>query len=217
LYAPLQKALGSYGQVTIIRYKDERTFEDYVESVRALLPENNAVLVAESFSGPVALALANRYPARISCLVLSATFAVTPFRELTRIAAYVPTQFFRPNPLQAQIVKTYCLPPDPEAELYALVMQVTRSLNPSVFKSRLAVLSRVDVRELLPKITMPVLYLKALEDKVVPEELSNMLVAGLPNVEVHEIRTTHMLFQTCPDESAQMIRQFSSRCSATGQ
>ncbi|TNG03255.1 MAG: alpha/beta hydrolase [Gammaproteobacteria bacterium] len=211
-FVPLKKALGPNTETNVVRYKDERTFEDYVESVASLLPDENAVLIAESFSGPIALALMERYPSRIKCAVLSATFAISPFRKLTKVAEYVPTVFFTPNPLQARIVKTFCLPKEPESELLNLVMQVIYSITPITRKERLAVLSKVDMRPILSKITQPVLCLKASQDRVVAATLADMLVSGLPNVEVCEINGPHMLLQTCPDECAHEIIRFLSQC-----
>ena len=65
LFGPLQAALGNDVVANAIRYEAEHSFEDYVDSVARILPRENAVLVAESFSGPVALSLLERYPDRI--------------------------------------------------------------------------------------------------------------------------------------------------------
>ncbi|TNG01575.1 MAG: hypothetical protein EP297_02155 [Gammaproteobacteria bacterium] len=212
LFAPLQDSLGSYATTTVVRYKKEKSFDDYVESVASFLPEENAVLIAESFSGPVALALLERYPSRIKCAVLSATFAISPFRGLTKIAKYVPTIFFTPNPMRLQMIKAFSLSKQPDKQLLNLVKRVIHSNTPDIVKQRLVVLSTIDMRSTLPKITRPVLYLKAAQDKIVGNELSNMLVRGLPDVEVCEIDGPHMLLQTCPDECTHEIKRFLSTC-----
>src|SRR5687767_13530285 len=84
LFGPLQAALGTDVVSRTVRYDAERSLEDYIDTVTRILPQENAVLVAESFSGPVALSLLARHPTRIKCAVLCATFAVSPFRSLTR-------------------------------------------------------------------------------------------------------------------------------------
>lgn len=75
---PLQAALGE-DVASAVRYDAERSLNDYIDSVARILPRENTVLVAESFSGAIALSLLARYPARIRCAVLCATFSVSPF------------------------------------------------------------------------------------------------------------------------------------------
>ena len=85
----------------------ELTFDEYVESAGKALPEQ-CVLIAESFSGPIALAVAARHPGKIRCLVLCATFAVSPFRTLLRGSRFVPKRMFRPSLLLPTMVDHFC-------------------------------------------------------------------------------------------------------------
>jgi pimeloyl-ACP methyl ester carboxylesterase len=109
LFGPLQAALGEDVASAAVRYDAERSINEYIDSVARILPRENAVLVAESFSGPIALSLLARYPARIRCAVLCATFSVSPFRSLTRAAGYVPTFFFTPTRMQKPLLRGFCL------------------------------------------------------------------------------------------------------------
>lgn len=128
LFAPLQAALGSDVPSTAVRYDSERSLEDYMDSVARILPHENAVLVAESFSGPVALSLLARYPARIKYAVLCATFAVSPFRSLTRVARYGPTFLFTPTRMQGPLLRTFCLNGERDDALVDRAASVVRSM-----------------------------------------------------------------------------------------
>jgi len=66
--------LGDDVTTPVVRYVAELTLDEYVESAGKALPDR-CVLVAESFSGPVAITLAARHPGKVRCLVLTATFA----------------------------------------------------------------------------------------------------------------------------------------------
>jgi pimeloyl-ACP methyl ester carboxylesterase len=206
LFEPLLAVWGI--DATIIRYQSEHSFEDYVESVAALVPEENAVLVAESFSGPVALALMSRYPERILCSVLCATFAVSPFRLLTRMSRFVTSVFFGPGPTQPMMLRTFCFDKEADSALVSKAVSVIRSVPASVIKSRLKVLSDVDMRLVLSRIKVPVLYLLAVDDKIVAPSLSQQLVQGLPNVRLHKVKGPHMLLQSRPEDCAEIIRSF---------
>src|SRR6266566_8520998 len=196
LFAPLQAALGSDIPTVAVRYQDELVFGDYVESVAALLPAENVVLIAESFSGPIALALMARYPLRIKRAVLCATFAVTPFRFLIGLAQFVPALFFSPNPTQRAMLRTFCFDKKSDPAVMAKALSVIRSVPAGTIKSRLNVLSGVDIRPLLSQVTAPVLYLQALQDRIVGSYLSEQLVTGLPNVTLRGVNGPHLLLQS---------------------
>ena len=206
LFAPLQSVLGI--DSVVVRYRDEQVFDNYVKSVAVLLPDENAVLIAESFSGPIALALMAQYPERIKCAVLCATFAMSPYRFLTRLSQFVPSLFFRLSPTQPAMLRTFCFDKESDPALISKAVSVIRSVPADTIKSRLKVLADIDLRPLLSRITIPVLYLKAMQDKIVSEDLSRELVRGLSNITVQEINGPHLLLQSRPEECAEHIKSF---------
>ena len=206
LFNPLQEVLGI--DATVVRYRDEYVFDDYVESVASLLPAENAILIAESFSGPVALALMAKYPARIKCAVLCVTFAISPFRLFANLSRFVPPIFFGPNPAQKAMVEMFCLGEDGDPELVSKALAVIRSVPAETIKSRLEVLADVDMRPLLGGITTPTLYIQALQDEIVSPELSQEVVQELPNCDLCKISGPHLLLQSKPKECAKAIRSF---------
>lgn len=206
LFAPLLPALGEDVTTTVVRYGAELTFDEYVESASKALPEE-CVLIAESFSGPVAIAVAARHPDRIRCLVLCATFAVSPFRALLRGARLVPSRLFRPNLLLPSLVDYFCFSgmavavrPSPVA--------VVSSVPPAIMRARLACLANMDVRPLLPRVATRTLYLRATADRIVSSRLSRELTSQLPSVTVREIGGPHLLLQTRSSECAAAIGEF---------
>jgi pimeloyl-ACP methyl ester carboxylesterase len=75
-------------------------------------------------------------------------------------------------------------------------------------RSRLACLATTDVRPALARITTPVLYLRASNDRVVSTRLGLEMTSLLPNVKVVEIDGPHLLLQARPRECAAEIMQF---------
>lgn len=206
LFAPLLHALDDGFPTSVVRYGAELTFDEYVESAGKALPDQ-CVVIAESFSGPVAIALAARHPTKIRGLVLCATFAVSPFRTLLRAAKFAPKRLFRPNLLLPSMVNHFCfngasiaVRPSPVA--------VVSTVPPAIIRARLACLATTDVRPLLPRIETPVLYLRASNDRVVSSRLSHELTSLLPNVKVGEIDGPHLLLQARPRECAAAITEF---------
>jgi pimeloyl-ACP methyl ester carboxylesterase len=210
LFAPLQSALGENADTAVVRYKNEVTLEDYIETVASLLMEmdGETVLVAESFSGPIALSILARYPERVKAAVLCATFAVSPFRLGASLVSLLPNSVHSLDPIKALFLKIMCLDKEPDLGLLHDALSAIRSVPASTIKSRMKVLASVDVRSLLSQVTTPVLYLQAMQDRLVGTQLSRQLISGLENVSVRQIGGPHMLLQSRPHECAEAILEF---------
>jgi pimeloyl-[acyl-carrier protein] methyl ester esterase len=213
LYAPLLDVLGGAVTASVVRYEPERSFDDYVHAAAKALSPQNAVLVAESFSGPIALALCARYPANIKGLVLCATFAQSPFRSLLRLSPYAPNALLRPSPIQPLILRYVCLNGERDNRLLEQALSVLRSVPASTMHARLTTLSTIDMRPLLCSVNVPTLYLRATRDRVVHQRLGRALTDNLSNVVVQEIEGPHLLLQARPRECAEAIVRFATTLS----
>jgi pimeloyl-[acyl-carrier protein] methyl ester esterase len=208
LFAPLYDILHHAVATSIVRYESERSFEEYVGTAARTMPASDTVLVAESFSGPVALALAARYPVRIRCLVLCATFAQSPFRSMLRGAKFVPSSMLQPNPMQRLLLQHLCLNGERSASLLEQTVSVLRSVPATTMHARLATLASIDVRPVLQKVTVPVLYLQASRDRIVSPRLGRALTSKLSNVSIRQVEGPHLLLQARPHDCAEAILQF---------
>jgi pimeloyl-[acyl-carrier protein] methyl ester esterase len=207
LFAPLLDALGGEIRTTVVRYKSERSFDEYIDTAAKALSSPNTVLVAESFSGPVALALCARKPASVNGLVLCATFAQSPFRSLLRLARFTPSALFEPSPTQPFMLRHACLNGERDDQLLKRAVSILRSVPAATMHARLTTLANIDVRPLLSSVSVPTLYLRATRDRVVPRRLGRELTDNLSNVVVREIEGAHLLLQARPRECAEAIRQ----------
>lgn len=208
LFAPLQAALTEDFDAFAIAYGDEFRFEEYVETVAGTMSDTGNVLFAESFSGPIALALMRQFPMRIRCAVLCATFAVSPFRTLCRAAGMVPTWGFRSGSLRRNLIRRFALNGEMHHAIFPEMLEVIDSVPTTVTRSRLELLSQVDMRPILTEIHQPVLYLQASRDRVVGPRLSRQLIDGLPQVDARIFDGPHMLAQTRPHDIALAIEGF---------
>lgn len=208
MFAPLLDALGDEAQTSVVRYANERSFDDYIDTAAKAISRPNTVLVAESFSGPVALALCARKDANITRLVLCATFAKSPFRSLLRLAQFTPSALFGPSPTQPVMLQHACLNGERDEQLLQRAVNVLRSVPAARMQTRLATLATIDVRPLLPSVQVPVLYLRAARDRVVRSQLSRALTDKLTNVSIENINGPHLLLQARPQECAKAILRF---------
>src|SRR5262249_50071901 len=80
-FEPLLSALGESVRTRLVRYPvgSCHTYDSCRELVRAELPSDGPyVLLGESFSGPVAIALAAQAPRGLAGVILSSSFAKNP-------------------------------------------------------------------------------------------------------------------------------------------
>lgn len=211
LFSPLIEALDEGAQTTVVRYIAERSFDDYVTTAASALPERGAIVIAESFSGPVALALAARHPTRIRRLALCATFARSPFRFLLRASQFAPMSFFGPNPTQRSVLRHFCFNNEVDEALLDRVVGILRSVPAITIRDRLNALASIDVRSLLHEICVPTLYLTASRDRIVSARLSNEVTNAVANTDKVTIEGPHLLLQARPHQCAAALKQFVSK------
>jgi len=206
LFAPIIPLLEPHFELSIVTYPDLDSFSAYVDCAQNQLPATPGFsLVAESFSGPVALALMAQRPGEIGPSVLSATFARSPLAALTRMASYVPEQIFSIGALSEFCLDVYASNDEDFSETQPLPLNVMEQLDGAVLKHRISVLSRIDVSALLPNIAVPILYLRAIRDQIVSESDAQMMQQYLPDVDRVDIDAPHLLLQTRPQQCADLI------------
>ena len=206
LFSPIIPLLEQHLELSIVTYPDLDSFSDYIDCAQRQLPETPGFsLLAESFSGPVAMALMARQPDQIGASVLAATFVRSPLAALTRMANYIPEQVFSIGALSEFVLDVYETEDEDFSETQPLPLNITEQLDGGLLKQRIAVLSRIDISAMLPDIEVPILYLHALRDRIVTETDAQMIEEYLPDVHRVDIDAPHLLLQTQPQQCAELI------------
>ena len=79
---------------------------------------------------------------------------------------------------------------------------------PVVWRTRLRSVLDVDVTEELRRVLVPVLYLRASEDRVVPAAAADLMAKTSTRVKLVDIEGPHALLQTQPRACVAAIRTF---------
>jgi pimeloyl-ACP methyl ester carboxylesterase len=206
LFAPIIPLLELHFELVVVTYPDLDSFTDYVDCALNQLPQTPGFsLLAESFSGPVAMALMAQRPDLIGPSILCATFARSPLAALTRMANYVPEQMFSIGALNEFCLDVYATDDDDNSETLPLPLNVMEQLDGTLLKHRIAVFSRIDVSALLSNIEVPILYLHAIRDRIAAESDAQMIQEYLPAIKRVDIDAPHLLLQTRPQQCAELI------------
>ncbi len=178
--------------------------------VRRTLPADVPfVLLGESFSGPVALAIAANPPPGLVGLVLSATFARSPVPLLSPLA---PLMRFAPVwQVPEAVVNWWLLGRWGTPELHSSLQAAIASVTPAVLRSRTISALRADASARLNAISVPVLYLRASEDRLLSPGASDRIKAGIPHARIVTIAGPHLLLQTAPQACAEAVATFAAQ------
>lgn len=86
--------------------------------------------------------------------------------------------------------------------------QALAPLSAEVMQARLEAVMSVDVTAKLPCIQVPVLYLRASEDLVVPRSASELIASLLAVHRIAEFKSPHCLLQVAPFSAAEVVLEF---------
>lgn len=210
LFSAFVAALGDGCRTQVISYPADHAlgYRELADFVRERLPlEEPYVLLGESFSGPVAIALAAEGHPGLIGLVLCATFARNPFPATSRLrplAAFMPVNarlFSLAGPL---LRGGHALPE---------LSRVLEHVPASVLRARLREVMKVDYSARIDDIKVPVLYLQAKDDHIVPMSAARHLETHCPAMQVKRFAAPHLLLQTVPAEAAAQVLDFMAKLS----
>ena len=207
LFAPLLSAMPQVACQVLSYPPDlEMDYAAHEAHVRARLPAEDFILLAESFSGPVGVSIAASPPANLRGLILCASFASNPlplFGPLSRLIAAFPAMKIPPA-----LFAPFLYGRHGSRELRRLHAQAMARVSAATLRARVAAILRVDYSHLLRRIEFPMLYLQAVRDRLVPRSALTRIQRIRPDIEVAEIDGPHFLLQTRPTSCAERIVQF---------
>jgi pimeloyl-ACP methyl ester carboxylesterase len=184
-------------------------YRDLVDRLLPTLPTDRFALIAESFSGPLAILLANRCP-QVYAVVLAASFAEPP---LPRVFARLSKGFsrWRPPALALRVFMTGGDPSLAEALRFAV-----REIDRRVLGARITAALSEGVARDLQQLSQPLLYLRAARDRLVPARCATHISALRSSAQIVAIDGPHLLLQAKPAESWRHIEPFLRRAAARG-
>jgi pimeloyl-ACP methyl ester carboxylesterase len=209
LFASFQQAASASFKIIVVEYPDDPNlgYEELQEIARQSLPANEEfILVGESFSGPIAIAIAASNPPGLVGLVLCCTFAQNPQPLLNSfhwLPAMAPLALI-PNSVIAKVL----LGRYAAQKVSLSIVAAVRKISPKLVSARLLAITQVNVSKLLSSVKFPVLYLRASHDLFIPKSVATRLQGLNQGLKIVDIDVPHFLLQTAPQEAALVIDDF---------
>ncbi len=183
-------------------------YDALAELVRPLLPRRRYVLLAESFSGPLAVRLAAERPRGLAALILAATFVHRPLDPLLHpLRGLVGARLFG-MPMPAAVVRRLLAGPDAPDGVVGEVQRAVAGVTPEVLAHRSLEALTVDARDALAGVEVPILFVAPTRDRLIRRDAHEDVLALRPDAEIALLDAPHMVLQRCPHASLSRIEEF---------
>lgn len=208
LFGPFLAALDAALTVRVIAYPRDRTmsYAELADWVSDRLPTEDFTLLGESFSGPVAAMVAARQPPNLRALVLCATFVRNP-RPGVSLASPL-TRFLPMSRTWARLSSPLLIGTGAPVALRDTYVESVGGLPSRVLQARLREVLSVDVSDRLARVSVPVLYLRATRDRLVPPAAGKWISILRPDVQTIDIDAPHGMLQAAPLACAEAVGTF---------
>jgi pimeloyl-ACP methyl ester carboxylesterase len=208
-FSRLLQVLGTSVATHVVSYPFDKAlnYAELANLVEKSLPKDSPyVMLGESFSGPIAITLAAAKPVGLQAVILVGTFVCSPIpipTALHSVASQFPIRL-----IPKRLITKFLLGNYSDDQLQAQLMSVLAQVSDSVWQERLRAILTVDVKKELSEIAVPILYMRATQDKIVPKSASELVFLHRPDVVIAEIAGPHFMLQTNPEASAAAILKF---------
>ncbi|HET7842522.1 MAG TPA: alpha/beta hydrolase [Xanthomonadales bacterium] len=208
LLEPIAARLGDAFDVEVVAYP--QTPIGYAQLAHILaprLPRDRAfAIVGESFAGPLALMLAALRPPGLRAVVLSASFARYPHAMLRGLAPVVRALPARAAPME--LMTRFLLGRFDAPRCRDWLLGAIRGVPPDVLKARVLAALGVDATHALRTIDVPLLCLRASDDRVVGNGAARAIAEAKPGATIVDVDGPHFLLQVATDACAAAIATF---------
>ena len=209
LFEPLIKALNDAFNIQVVQYPtdDSLGYEGLELEVLKMLPINKPfIILGESFSGPIAISIAASEPDGLLGVVLCSTFVRNPrpaFSPLRSLTGVIPVKLAPAALMSYLLLGSYST-----AELRSSIVTALSKVSTASLRARLNAVLEADVSAKLKRVKIPLLYLLATQDRVVPRSALAEITRILPAVQIASIHAPHFLLQVAPKAAANAINAF---------
>jgi len=185
------------------------SYEELVPILKSVIPSDRPfVVLAESFSTPLAVRFAAEKPKNLRGLVLCAGFSRPPSRGiLSRIAVALGPICFSFG-LPKYVCRHFLVGDDAPTALVDKVCEIVSSVPAGVLAHRLRSVMTCDVDRELLTISIPMLCIAGIEDRLLHISSIEKLKQMKPDVPLARIHAPHLILQAKPHEATDVVVPF---------
>lgn len=163
------------------------------------------LLIAESFSGPLAIRLAALDSEDVIGVVLVSSFCDAPINPGFAMLPLRPLFMVKPS---RATVKHFLIGDDASSAETTQLLDAIGNIPSSTLAKRVRTVLNLEERDNPSLRQVPMLILQAHNDNLVPWEAQSRLIASYPHADVHWIESPHLMLQRKPGQCLQLIDEF---------
>jgi pimeloyl-ACP methyl ester carboxylesterase len=209
LFENLLAELPPNQKTVVVRYPTSTVlnYEELTALADMQIPKNIPyVLLGESFSGPIAIALAASANEQLKGVILCCTFAINPRPLLSYWSFLVPAISITDTLLS--VTSKLLMSSFKDCKVYEQLKATLPRVSPETMRARLDAVIGVNYLVELAKINVPILYLKGKKDHLVPSAASKTIVKYAKNISLVELDAPHLLLQIVAKKASSEISGF---------
>ena len=202
LFEPFLECLPQEIETKVISYPcdEELSYEELVQYVRARLPEEDFVLLAESFSGPIAFLLVQTSPENLKSIIFVASFLSTPHSGILKMIRKLPLFSL---PIPKVFIKYLLMGNHVNDRTINLFNQSLKRVPASVLMFRLNQIEKLNLYGEIKD--LPCTYIQAKNDKLVLSTSIEPFKEVINGLSIFLVEGSHFILQTQPKICADFI------------
>lgn len=207
MFSPLLLSLEKMDvQVIQLPQFGDQSYPTLTEFVKAELPNEDFILIAESFSGPIAVKLAQENIGNMKGVIFVATFISPPNAVLLHLAKILPLARLSKMPLSKYVIRFLFFGSSASNDIVGLFQKTVEGLSYNIINARIRAIQSLTMGDLSSE--LPSVYIMASSDKLVFREKGEEFIGHFKAISLKEANAPHFVLQVRPRECARIIRGF---------
>jgi len=214
LFTEFLTALPHTLTATVVAYPTKRflPYSELLQLVSAAVPKTEPfMLLAESYSSPIAVKYAATKPSNLAAVIICAGFISKPVVSWSRLVKIVAKPWiFRLRPPRF-VLEYFLIGQNAPPPLVQMLRQTMQLVHSEVLSARVREVLDCDVRTDLARTTVPIMYLRASQDRLLAASCHQEILKIRPDIVLVEIEAPHMLLQREPEKGAILVGEFMAK------
>ncbi len=206
LFTPFLSRMSCTTQIIRLPQSGPQDYDSLTEYVISQLPDEEFVLLAESFSGPIAARIAGNTSIPLMAVIAVATFLSPPAVTLLKIAKRLPLKKLSNMPLSGLMIRAMLMGINASNGLLVSFREALKVVPAEVIRDRMVAIEKL--RRVTSSRDLPVLYIMASQDRLVPADKFQEFKLVFPRFSLVEIEGPHFILQARPEACAEVINRF---------
>jgi surfactin synthase thioesterase subunit len=210
LFAPLLNQLHDFQcHVISLPQSGAQDYATLTNHVKSQLPKSNFIIIAESFSGPIAARLSQQNIVDLKGIVFVATFLSSPNKILLSLVKYLPIKSLMKLPLADFFIKMLFLGKQVNQSLLEKFKTIVNQVPTNVLKQRMQTMQNLKFQAFTSSV--PSMYIQSNQDRLVTKSKVNEFQKCFVQIEIQNINGPHFILQAHPKNTAGIITTLSMK------